>query len=38
VFAGTTPDRLLHIDVHDAGFGTGNQLVFKGTLAALTTP
>jgi hypothetical protein len=36
VFAGTTPpDRLFHVDVHGAGFETGNQLVFKGTLAAL---
>jgi hypothetical protein len=36
VFAGTTPsDRLFHIDVHGAGFGTGKQLVFEGTLAAL---
>lgn len=35
VLAGTAPDPLVHIDVHGAGFGTGNQLVFKGTLAAL---
>lgn len=36
VLAGTSPNRLFRIDVHDAGFGTGNQLVFKGTLAAFT--
>jgi hypothetical protein len=36
VLAGTTLDRLFHIDVHDAGFGTENQLAFKGTLAAFT--
>jgi hypothetical protein len=35
VLAGTDP--LFQIDVHDGGFGTGNQLVFKGgTLAAFT--
>jgi hypothetical protein len=34
VLAGTRPDRLFSIDVHDAGVGTGNQLVFTGTLAA----
>jgi hypothetical protein len=33
---GTPPDRLFHIDVHDVGFGTGNQLAFEGTLAAIT--
>jgi hypothetical protein len=36
VLAGTTPDRLFRIDVHEAGFGTGNQLAFTGTLAAFT--
>jgi hypothetical protein len=37
VLAGTPPVRLFRIDVHDAGLGTGNQLVFKGgTLAAFT--
>jgi hypothetical protein len=36
VFAGTIPDRLFHIVVDDAGFGTGNQLAFKGKLAGFT--
>jgi hypothetical protein len=37
VLAGTNSDPLFHIYLHDAGFGTGNQLVFKGgTLAAFT--
>ena len=36
VLAGATPDPLFRIDIHDAGFGTVNQLVFKGTLAAFT--
>ena len=39
VLAGTPPATvmLFRIEVHDAGFGTGNQLVFKGgTLAAFT--
>ena len=36
VLAGTPPNPLFSVDVHDAGFGTGNQLVFKGTLAAFT--
>jgi hypothetical protein len=36
VFAGPTSDRLFRIDLHDAGIGTSNQLVFKGTLAAFT--
>ena len=36
VFAGPTSDRLCRIDLHDAGIGTRNQLVFKGTLAAFT--
>jgi len=36
VLAETPSDPLFHIDVHDAGTGTGNQLAFKGTLAAFT--
>jgi hypothetical protein len=37
VLAGITSDRLFYIDVRDVGVGTGNQLAFKGTLAAFTT-
>jgi hypothetical protein len=37
VLAGTNSDPLFHIYLHDADFGTPNQLVFKGgTLAAFT--